>query len=87
MSPLLNVSVQLTISEGVTSVLLFLSLTVRDAALEIDTAATDDNNQPIHRLLQSKQRMKKQKKDQSDGRNYTELKIYKGLPGDDAIFI
>lgn len=25
--------------------------------------------------------MKKQKKEQSDGRNYTKLKIYKGLPG------
>lgn len=47
LSPLLNVSVQLTFSEGVTSVLLlFLSLTVRDVALEIDTAATDDNVQP-----------------------------------------
>lgn len=42
LSPLLNMSVQLTFSEGVTSVLLLL----RDAALEIDTAATDDNVQP-----------------------------------------
>lgn len=45
---------------------------------------TTSSRQRVHQVLQSKQRMKKQKKDQSDDRNDTELKIYKELPGDGA---